>query len=83
MVMLEVPSEGWLTALAGSPSSGAFRATRTGADRCVHEDRTAGLAIEATILSSERWSALLRDEFTVSFEALSDTERLITARPLG
>jgi SAM-dependent methyltransferase len=78
IVMLEVPSEGWLTALAGSPASGAFRATRTGADRCVHEDRTAGLAIEATVLSSERWTALLREHFTVSFETLSDTERLIT-----
>lgn len=83
MVMLEVPSEGWLTALASSPSSEVFRATRTAANRCVHEDRKAGLAIEATILSVERWTDLLRDDFSVSFETVSDTERLVVGRLLG
>lgn len=83
LILLEVPGEGWLAALASSPSSGAFRATRIGADRCVHEDRTAGLAIEATILSSDRWNDLLRESFAVSFEAVSDTERLIIGQLLG
>lgn len=82
MVMIEVPSEGWLSALASSPSSGAFRAIRTGTDRCVHEDRTAGLAIEAKIFSCEQWSELLREHFHVSFETVSDTEQLIVGRLL-
>ncbi|MEO6420916.1 MAG: class I SAM-dependent methyltransferase, partial [Polyangiaceae bacterium] len=83
LVILEVPGEGWLTSLASSPSRGAFRATRTGPDRCVHEDRKAGLAIEATILSAERWNALLGEHFTVTFEEQSDTERLIIGQLLG
>jgi SAM-dependent methyltransferase len=75
VLVVEAPAPAWLDALASSAST-----RRTGADRCVHEDESAHVAIEAVVLSPGRWRALLEPRFTVAVEAIGAHEMLIVAR---
>jgi SAM-dependent methyltransferase len=84
--MAEVPTPAWLDAISKSPSwdtpGTPGSARRTAPDRCVHQDRASGVAIEAVVLAPERWRALLERRFAVALEAIGDHEMLIVARLL-
>lgn len=76
----EVPSPAWLHALRGGPLEvGDFRLTRTADDRMLHEDRVVGVAIEARVLSPERWQALFGPAFAVRVDAADENELFIVA----
>jgi SAM-dependent methyltransferase len=77
----EVPSRAWLERL---PADGIVqedgRLLRAGEDRLLHEDRTAGLAVEAVVPSESEWAASFSGGFEVSFEPLGDAETLVIGR---
>lgn len=81
VLVLEVPAPEWLATLDGAPG-GELRARRTAQDRCVHEDRAAGVAIEAIFLDDEAWRALLAPAFAgaLLIEPIGLFERRIVAR---
>jgi SAM-dependent methyltransferase len=81
--VVEVPALSWLDALDATARSGALSARRSAADRCVHEDRTAGVSIEAVVLAPEQWRATLSERFAVEIEPLGEHEQLVIARLLS
>ncbi len=60
VLIAEVPSPEWLSALpAEGASSADFRLRRLSPNRCLHEDLVAHVALEATLLSAQEWRAVL------------------------
>jgi SAM-dependent methyltransferase len=77
----EVPSPGWLALVdRGEAVGDGMRTVRSGPNRCLHEDLTAGLAVEATVLSPAAWQAELGRPFAVTVHELTEVEQLVIAR---
>jgi SAM-dependent methyltransferase len=77
---IEAPSPGWARALdAGAFDDGKRRLERVDAKRIRHEDRAAGVAIEAMLLGADEWVALLAPFFDAKAEAISLSEQLVVA----
>jgi SAM-dependent methyltransferase len=82
VVVAEVPSNEWLRRTE-VVEAGDARIVRTASDRLLHEDRAAGIAIEAVVPTDEEWRAAFEPEFDVSVEALGEAERRVVARKRG
>ncbi len=80
IVLVEVPSPGFVKALADADAD-VVRAT--GADRLVHEDKAADVAIEARAFPPERWIEAFSSHFATTSLALSPVEQLVVARRKG
>jgi SAM-dependent methyltransferase len=77
----EVPARSWALALrAEGVEEGHGRVTRIGGDRLLHEDRAAGMAIEAIVPSDDEWRETFGGAFDVACEALGEAETLVLAR---
>ena len=77
--LTEVPSPGWLDAVRAGVLPSVRLVEGTADPRCMHEDRRAGVAVEATILGPARWQALLAPRFDVTVEPISAVEQLVLA----
>jgi SAM-dependent methyltransferase len=75
----EVPSRAWLARFTVL-EEGDARIVRTGDDRCVHEDRAAGIAVEAIVPSDDEWRAAFAPWFDVTCEALGASETRVVAK---
>ena len=77
----EVPAPSLLAYLeaAGGIDAGDLQMRREG-DVVVHEDRAAGVAVDARVLDADAWRALFARDFDVTVEALGELELLIVAR---
>ncbi len=76
----EVPSRGWAEALTAI-DEGDRRIVRAANGGLLHEDRTADVAIEATIPSDAEWRAAFSGAFgVVTLEVISAAEIRVTAR---
>ena len=77
----EVPAQIWVMRLrtAAVEDAGA-RITRIADDRVLHEDRAAGLAVEAVVPSDEEWRETFAGAFDVECEALGEAETLVVGR---
>jgi SAM-dependent methyltransferase len=75
----EVPSRAWLAGFEVM-GEGDARIVRTGDDRCVHEDRAAGIAVEAVVPSDDEWRDAFAPWFDVTCEALGTAETRVVAR---
>ena len=79
--LAEVPAQAWVRQLAGAGvEAGDGRIVRLAEDRLLHEDRTAGVAIEAVVPGDEEWRATLAEGFDVECEALGEAETLVVGR---
>ena len=79
VLVAEVPSNEWLRRIE-VVVAGDARLVRTANDRLVHEDRAAGVAVEAVVPTDEEWRAAFEPAFVVTFEALGDAERRLVAQ---
>jgi SAM-dependent methyltransferase len=77
----EVPAQAWVKDLrtSGEGETDA-RIHRIADDRLLHEDRSAGLAVEAVVPSDEEWRESFATEFNVVCEALGEAETLVVGR---
>jgi SAM-dependent methyltransferase len=83
VLVAEVPAPAWLDAIDASVPSdprAPIHVRRITNERCVHEDRTAGVAIEAVALPAERWREVFRPAFAAEVESLGAHEWRIVAR---
>jgi SAM-dependent methyltransferase len=80
--LAEVPSVGWLDALAGSDAaSGVDRIVhRTGARTCRFEDRVVGARIDARLLDESEWHQALAPHWRARVETMDPFEWLVIAR---
>jgi SAM-dependent methyltransferase len=77
----EVPSRAWVSGLADAGVGGSEgRIVRTAPDRLMHEDRAAGVAIEAVVPTDEEWRAAFAGGFEVACETLGEAETLVVGR---
>jgi len=77
----EVPAQSWALRLgAEGVEEGAGRVTRIAANRLLHEDAGAGIAIEAFVPSDDEWREMFAGAFEVACEALGEAETLVIAR---
>jgi SAM-dependent methyltransferase len=77
--LAEVPAQAWVKALKETVEEGESRITRLADDALLHEDRSAGVAIEAVVPSDDEWRATFAGAFDVTCEALGEIERLVVA----
>ncbi len=75
----EVPSRTWLAGFEVL-DDGDSRIVRTGDDRCVHEDRALGIAVEAIVPGDDEWQRTFTPWFDVTCEALGAAETRVIAR---
>ncbi len=59
---------------------GDARITHVADDALLHEDRSAGVAIEAVVPSDDEWRATFAGAFDVTCEALGDVETFVVGR---
>lgn len=79
-LVLEAPHPRWLAELESRPQDDGTRlAVRADAARSRHEDRKAGVVVEATVRDEAEWTALLAPFFATSVEAVSPSEQLVVA----
>jgi len=78
----EVPGPALLAHLdaSGPIVAGDMTMWRIGPDRVLHEDRVAGVAVEAQIVPPSQWHSLLMGPFDVTITPLGALELLIVAR---
>jgi SAM-dependent methyltransferase len=74
----ELPSRKWLESV-DVMDTGDTRFARTAADRALHEDRVAGVSIEAVIPSDAEWIAAFAPWFDATCEPLGASETLFVA----
>ena len=80
----EVPAQVWVKRLrVAAVEETDARITRIADDRVLHEDRAAGLAIEAVVPSDDEWRATFAGAFEVECEALGEAETLVVGRRRG
>ncbi len=83
VLVAEVPSVAWLERLDELPRESDRVLRRTGPRTCVFEDRVAGVAIEARVLSDAEWTEALAPSWSTRVDALGALERLVVARRRG
>jgi SAM-dependent methyltransferase len=77
----EVPAQVWVMRLRTAALEDAgSRITRIADDRVLHEDRAAGLALEAVVPSDDEWRKTFSEAFDVECEALGEAETLVVGR---
>jgi SAM-dependent methyltransferase len=86
-LVAEVPAQSWVMRLRSGDAGGVERedgrVTRLADDRLLHEDRAAGMAIEAVVPSDDEWRTTFAEAFDVECEALGEAETLVVARRRG
>jgi SAM-dependent methyltransferase len=83
VLLAEVPTPVWLDRLELLPAADDRRLLRTGPFTCTFEDRVAGAAIAARVLTEAEWMSALGPGWNVGVEALEaagDLEWLVLAR---
>jgi len=81
-LVAEVPSRDWLVGIVALEDDDS-RIERTGKDTCVHEDKIAHVAIEATIPTDAEWQRAFGPWFDVACEAIGEGEtRMVATRRL-
>ncbi|MGO8998579.1 MAG: class I SAM-dependent methyltransferase [Polyangiaceae bacterium] len=82
--LAEVPARDWVRRLAAAGiEEGDARVVRIADDRLLHEDRAAGMAIEAIVPSEAEWQEAFAEGFDVECEALGEAETLVVGRRRG
>jgi SAM-dependent methyltransferase len=77
----EVPSQAWVARLrASGAEEGDGKITHVASDRILHEDRAAGVAIEAIVPGDDEWREAFGGTFEVECEALGDVETFVVGR---
>jgi len=77
----EVPAQAWVQRLRTAAIEEAdARIMRIADDRVLHEDRAAGIAIEAVVPSDDEWKETFAGAFDVECEGLGEAETLVVGR---
>jgi SAM-dependent methyltransferase len=75
----EVPSIGWLDAVASLPPTDDRRIVRTGARTCLFEDLVVGASIHARLLDESEWRDAFAPNWRARLESMGPFEWLIVA----